>query len=38
MPVSNRITRLLWGCMVDFITLGRQEWSVTFKDGTEITI
>ena len=28
----------LWSSMADFVTIGRKEHSVTFKDGTEITI
>lgn len=27
----------LWGCMVDYVTIGREKKSITFKDGTEIT-
>lgn len=28
----------LWGSLVDFITIGRKEYTVTFKDGTAITV
>nr|DAV89629.1 MAG TPA: integrase [Caudoviricetes sp.] len=28
----------LWGSLVDFITIGRKERTVTFKDGTAITV
>ena len=28
----------LWCSMVDFITVGRKERTVTFKDGTEIAV
>lgn len=28
----------LWGSLVDFITIGRKERTVTFKDGTVITV
>lgn len=28
----------LWGILADFVTIGRKGCSVTFKDGTEITI
>lgn len=28
----------LWGSMVDFVTIGREEKRVTFRDGTEITV
>lgn len=28
----------LWGSLVDFITVGRNKKTVTFKDGTEITV
>ena len=28
----------LWGSMVELVTIGREKRSVTFKDGTEITV
>lgn len=28
----------LWGSMVEFVTIGKASRSVTFKDGTEITV
>ena len=28
----------LWSTMVDFITVGKEDCTVTFRDGTEITI
>lgn len=28
----------LWGSMVEFVTIGKERCSVTFKDGTEITV
>ena len=29
---------VLWGSMVELVTIGREKRSVTFKDGTEITV
>lgn len=28
----------LWGSMVEYVTIGKEKRSVTFKDGTEITV
>jgi DNA repair exonuclease SbcCD ATPase subunit len=28
----------LWGSMVEYVTIGKEKCSVTFKDGTEITV
>ena len=28
----------LWGSMVEFVTIGKERRSVTFKDGTEIQV
>ena len=28
----------LWSTMVDFITVGKEDCTVTFRDGTEINI
>lgn len=28
----------LWGSMVELVTIGKECRSVTFKDGTEITV
>ena len=28
----------LWGSMVEFVTIGKASRSVSFKDGTEITV
>lgn len=38
---QNLITEFdeaLWGCMVDFVTIGRTRRSITFRDGTEIEV
>ena len=29
---------VIWGSMVELVTIGREKRSVTFKDGTEITV
>lgn len=36
--IIKEFDEALWGCMVDFITIGRDKRSVTFKDGTEIVM
>lgn len=28
----------LWSSLVDFVTVGKETRTITFKDGTEITI
>ncbi|MBU5471632.1 recombinase family protein [Falcatimonas sp. MSJ-15] len=36
--IITEFDETLWGGMVDYVTIGKEERSVTFKDGTEITV
>lgn len=36
--IITEFDETLWGGMVDYVTIGKENRSVTFKDGTEITV
>lgn len=36
--IITEFDETLWGSMVDYVTVGKENRSVTFKDGTEITV
>ena len=36
--IINEFDGALWSCVIDFITIGKEERSVTFKDGTVLKL
>lgn len=36
--IITEFDETLWGGMVDYVSIGKENRSVTFKDGTEITV